>query len=275
MALAILGVAAAGACRVLLPTVRTVRRQARQVGLAQNLRAATSVLSAELRGLDARDSDIIAFAPTAITARMMRRFTVLCADGSVAPNGGTSLLVRDWSVTGLTEAFVVGDSVLLYRDGDLATRADDAWWRARVGAVGPEQCPDPDHPRPGYRLRLDHPAVEGGDAALGLPRGTPLRGFATVTYSSYRSTTDGDWYLGQLELPGTVQPLVGPLDGRDGLTFFYYDSTGAPTTEPTAVREIEIHVRGRTAVGSGGSFETDSVVARVTLRNNPLCPRCP
>jgi hypothetical protein len=282
VALALVGLAAAATCRVLLPTVRTVQRHARRISLAQNLRAAASILPAELRGLDARDSDIVALSATSITIRALRQVTVLCANADVDPGTPTSLLTRDWSLFGPTGAFALGDSILVYQDGDIATRADDTWWRARVTAVSPEECPDPDHPRLGHRLTLDHQWDAARDSAAPAPttiaRGAPVRGFATVTYALYRSPSDGEWYLGQQEVPGTPQPLVGPLSGRDGLTFFYYDSAGASTTEATAVREIEVRVRGRTPASApaGGSFyEIDSVVTRVALRNNSQCPRCP
>ncbi len=100
-------------------------------------------------------------------------------------------------------------------------------------------------------------------AGAGFTNGSPLRGFATVTYASYRSGADMQWYLGQQRAGSTVQPLLGPLAGPSGLTLTYFDRTGAPTTVPTAVAAVELRVRGRTTLA------TDSLVTRVALRNNP------
>ena len=282
VALVVLGLAAGAISGVLLTAGRTHRAASERVGLDQGLRAAATILPPELRELDAADSDITAMSPTSITVRAMRQLAFLCAGPDVGAGGPARLVVRQRPFFGARQSFTSGDSVLVYYEGDPALRSDDGWLRGEVTAVVNEDCPDPDQKRPGYRLTLGQrwsgwgaPAVPGS-----VTSGSPVRGFATVTYALYQSPADNQWYLGQRPAGGTIEPLAGPLTGPDGVTFRYRDSAGAVTTAPTAVREIEIHVRGRTArpvrAASSGmvAYLVDSVVTRVALRNNPRCGPC-
>jgi hypothetical protein len=275
----LLGVVCAGTYGILMTIQRTYRAQTQRIDLQQSLRAVVSILPAELRELDAADGDIGAMSSTSLTIRAMRQLGFLCATPEPSDDGQQSLIVRQRPFFGVTQSFTAGDSVLLYYEGDPATRNDDGWLRGEVAAVSNENCPDPDHSRPGYRvtLRLERTGGDESDLTGAITSGSPVRGFTTVTYASYRSPGDHQWYLGQ-ELAGqrgTVQPLVGPLIGPSGLTFGYFDGNGSPTTTPAAVREIEIRARGRTALpvrggrGAGMAYLTDSVVTRVALRNNP------
>jgi prepilin-type N-terminal cleavage/methylation domain-containing protein len=288
VALVVLALAAAGIYRALLTSQRTFRAATERVGLDQNLRAAATILPPELRELDAADSDITVMSATSLTIRAMRQLAFVCVDPEVGAGGGggggpVQLVVRQRPFFGPRQSFTSGDSVLVYYEGDPAARSDDGWLRGEVTAVGNEDCPDTDKRRPGYRLTLGQRWSSW--SALTDPgsitNGSPVRGFTTVTYALYQSPADNQWYLGQRPEGGTLEPLVGPLTGSNGVTFSYRDSSGAVTAAPTAVREIEIRVRGRTTrpvrVASSGvvAYVVDSVVTCVALRNNPRCSRCP
>jgi prepilin-type N-terminal cleavage/methylation domain-containing protein len=276
--LALLGIVTAGICRGLLTSQRTYLAQAQRVELQQNLRAAAAILPAEFRELDAADSDITAMSATSITMRRTEQLGFLCVAPDVRAEGEVTLSVRQRPLFGARSSFSAGDSVLLYVEGDPSTRSDDDWVRGQIIAASSRDCPDPDHARPGYELTLrlqppgdphPHPDVRGG-----VTKGSPLRGFATVTYALYSSPTDNQWYLGQRLAGATIQPLLGPLIGPSGLALSYFDSTSRPTDMLTAVAEVEIRVRGRTALpvratGGGSAYVVDSLVTRVALRNNP------
>lgn len=259
VSLALLGIVTAGLLRGLQTSQRAYLEQARRVDLQQNLRAAAAILPAVLRELDAADSDITAMSATSITLRAMEQLAFLCATPGPGGGGAVTLSVREHPFFGTRASFDAGDSVLLYHEGDPATRSDDTWVRGEVIAVTTRDCPDPDRPRPGNEvtLRLER---GGGD---GVTNGSPLRGFASVTYALYRSGADNQWYLGQQRAGSTIQPLLGPLLGPNGLALRYFDGTGAPTATRTAVAEVEVCVRGRTP------HAVDSLVTRVALRNNP------
>jgi prepilin-type N-terminal cleavage/methylation domain-containing protein len=271
--LALLGVVTAGICQVLMTSQRAYQAQAQRVDLQQNLRAAAAILPAEFRALDAADSDITAMSATSITMRRTQQLGFLCAAPQLRADGEVTLSVRQRPFFGVSRSFSAGDSVLLYYEGDLATRIDDDWVRGEVVAVSSRDCSDPDHARPGYELGLRLQWASGG-SETGVTNGSPLRGFTTVTYALYASPADKQWYVGQQLEDGTIQPLIGPLIGPSGLTLSYYDSTGTPTATPTAVAEVEIRVRGRTALPvhtrnlGGIAYVVDSLVTRVALRNN-------
>ncbi len=103
-----------------------------------------------------------------------------------------------------------------------------------------------------------------------------MRTYERVNYRLYeengqywlgtRSNVDGSW--------SSTSAVAGPLRPSNGVTFAYYDSTGAVTGTETLVAMIGITVRGRStqAINVPGrtrntQFE-DSLSVRVALRNN-------
>ena len=273
VSLGLLALVAAGLWRVLDTTRQAYLVQTQRVDLQRTLRESFAVLPAELRELDAADSDIAAMSETSIRIRASRQLAFLCAAPQRLDDGAVTLTVRREPFFGMSQSFSPGDSVLLYDEGDPATPRDDLWLRGEVLAVSNEDCPDADRPRPGYRVTLRFAWSDGAPDVRGVTTGAPLRGFASVAYALYRSPADTQWYIGQQVQDGTPQPLIGPLTGPAGVTFIYYDSAGAPTSSRAAVAEIEIRVRGRTArplrtaSARATGYESDSLVTRVALRN--------
>lgn len=275
VALALLTVVTGGLWRALDASRQAYFAQMQRVELLRTLRASAIILPAELRELDPRDSDITAMSPTSITMRATRQLAFVCDPPRVSEDGTVALTVRRRPFFGARRSFSVGDSALLFFEGDPATWGDDAWVRGEVVSAVGEDCPDADQPRPGYRLTLRLAQVAGSPAdTRGVTRGAPVRGFATVAYTLYRSPSDTEWYLGQQAQNATPQPLIGPLTGPTGVAFAYFDSAGASTTSVARVAEIEVRVRGRTALPipvsqSRSVYEIDSLVTRVSLRNRP------
>lgn len=265
VSLVLLGVVVAGLFRGLVTSQRAYLAQAQRAALQQNLRAAATILPAAFRELDAADSDITAMSATAITLRATQQVAFLCTAPEQLPGGIVTLRVREHPIYGTQHTFDSGDSVLLYYEGDPATPSDDAWLRGQVLGATNRDCPDPDRARAGFELtlRLAGTGDEAHIVSAGFTTGSPLRGFASVTYALYHSGADQQWYLGQQLAGSTIQPLVGPLLGPSGLTFNYFDTTGSATATPTAVAEIELRLRGRTV------DEVDSLNTRIALRNNP------
>jgi hypothetical protein len=65
-----------------------------------------------------------------------------------------------------------------------------------------------------------------------------------------------------------VRALVGPLTA-DGLAFSYFDVNGGLPALTTQIASIGITIRGRSVSQvSGAGFRQDSIITRVTLRNN-------
>ena len=74
----LLGIVSAAIYRVLVNNQRIYQAQTQRVDLQQNIRAATQVLPAELREMDAFDGDILAMGPDSIRLRAMRQFGIMC-----------------------------------------------------------------------------------------------------------------------------------------------------------------------------------------------------
>jgi hypothetical protein len=235
-----------------------------------------TILPAELRELSAREGDIQAMSATAITIRALRQLGVACAPPVLGgPVTGRVMLLHRGLFYG-EPLEVETDSLLVFYEGDAASRADDGWVRARpVGVSATGVCPD-SLASPAFTLVADLALPDGHmlNRANAIAVGAPLRGFQTLTYRSYRAA-DGDWYLGLQPREGSVQPLVGPLAGAHGFRLRYFNARLEPTGERDSVAAIEITVRGRTADrlheqgGPGLAHTVDSITTLVTLWNNP------
>ena len=270
VALVLFGAVTAGIYRVLVDNQRLYRAQTQRIDLQQNIRAAVTILPAEFRELDATNGDIKAMSATSITIRAMRQLGFICSPPILGGSlSGVPFTIRSSLFFGTRGFNTATDSVLIYYEGDPATRGDDSWVLGALTGVGTANCPDGE---PGQQLTTNLAlAASQPNQAGAVPGGAPVRGFETVTYLLYQSG-DGDWYLG-LRNDGGTQPLIGPVRDGGGLTFSYYDAAGAVTTVPAEVALIEIELVGQTAEpirqadGSLG-FKVDSIVTQVALRNN-------
>ena len=281
IALVLLGVVSAGIYKVLVSNQRIYLAQTQQIDLQQNIRAAASILPAEFRQIDAGEGDITAIGPDSIRTRAMRQLSFLCADPPLGGGvGQITLTVNQTPIYGTRTTFAVNDSLLIYYEGDPTTRNDDSWVRGQIKTVSTlaNGCAGPP-PGNAFVLALDPNWIAGSqlNAAGMITKGSPVLGFDKVMYRVYRSS-DGNWYLG-LQNPastGTIQPLIGPLIGSNGVTFGYFDANGAATTNPLLVARIDITLRARTASpirnpNGAIAYKVDSVVTSVALRNNPRC----
>lgn len=280
IALVLLGTIAVVTYRIVVAGQHVYRAQTQRIDLQQNIRAAAAVLPAELRVLNARDGDIVAMSSDSITIRAMRLFAVACDTPTLEGGAltGRTVVIRN-SLTFGSRMLAVGDSVLIYYEGARGNSTGDGWLRGRL-TLDPAsaRCARPEpvaQARPGMRLTVDlaSPDPPQQIRAGMIPVGAPVWGYELTTYKRYRSPSDGLWYLGQRVAGATLQPLVGPLAGASGLSFAYYDSTGAPTSTAADVAQIEVLLRGRTArsipMADGSEADAiDSLVIRVALRNN-------
>ncbi|MGH6691565.1 MAG: PilW family protein [Gammaproteobacteria bacterium] len=277
VALVILGVVSAALYRVLVSNQRIYQAQTQRIDLQQNIRAAVTILPAEFRELDAYDGDILAMGPNSITIRAFRVLGFICNAPNLPllPLVGQQIIVRNSLLFG-SRGFMAGsDSIMIYYEGDEGARADDAWTAPTLlTASGSQNCPDG---FAGTRLTLLTLNISPLPVPLvvnGLTRGSPVRAFEPVTYRLWQAPApDSRYYIGLATTSG-IQPLVGPILAN-GLSFAYYDSTGAVTVVPTRVSSIGITVRAQTVqpvqVSAGSTtraFAVDSITTRVALRNN-------
>lgn len=277
IALVILGIVSAALYRVLVNNQRVYQAQTQHIDLQQNIRAAVTILPADLREIDASDSDIVAMSATSITIRGMRYLGILCSPPALgAGTAGIQMTLREspfWGVRGINTAT---DSLFIYYEGNGSSRKDDDWALAAPTLVAHNfPCPDS---KPGISVTVNFRNLGTGpgqlvDTAGAIPNGAPVRGFETVTYQLY-NPRDTTWFIGMKSGNNNIQPLIGPVLSN-GLTFAYYDSTGAVTAVRTRVARIDFTVRGKTAqpirTAAGAATLTnavDSVSTSVALRNN-------
>ena len=283
IALVLLGLVSAAVYKVLVNNQRVYLAQTQTIDLQQNIRAGAAILPAEFRELDAADGDITGMGPDSIRMRAMRQLSFVCATPVLGGGiGQISLAIRPTQIYGNRQTFKQGDSILVYWEGDPTSRADDQWLPAQLQKdADPGFCADSNvATNPALLLTLQPQWINNAtlNRAGAIPRGAPVRGYDKVVYRPYQAA-DGNWYLGQRNPAqgGTMQPVLGPLTGANGVTFSYYDTAGAVTAVPTQVAQIEIVLRARTAspIRSGGTgvqtYKVDSLVTRVALRNNPRC----
>ena len=279
IAIVLLGIFSAGLYKVLLNNQRTFAAQTQRIDLQQNIRAAASILPAEFREMDAGDSDIVAMDSASITFRAMRQLGFICLAPVLGAAGNITFTVRQAPMYGNRQTFTAGDSLLIYYEGNPASRSDDQWVRGGVVSSANLNCPAPDN-KPGFQLVVTmRPWPASAPNVVGaITSGSPLRRFDVVKYYVAQSGTDNFWYLTQQVNGATGQPLVGPLSGATGLALTYYDSTGTTATaDRTMVALIGIKVRARTtqlirqANDAALAYKQDSITVQVAVRNNPRC----
>jgi prepilin-type N-terminal cleavage/methylation domain-containing protein len=229
-------------------------------------RQAIDLLSSELRGISTstrggapNNVDIYAMSDTSLTFRSQFGASVVC---SMDPTRTIiTLPPRTMAAQNALTSFLydarAGDSVFVFDQGAQQGTADDRWWRvalARDPGVGP--CPV----APAGFTASAAEAAQGieitltGALAPTTVIGAPIRFFRPASYSLYQPT-GGEWWLGYFSCPGNVctarQPVSGPyrpyagVGGANGLTFAYFDSTGAITADPRQVARIDIVARSQ------------------------------
>src|SRR5262245_8449970 len=217
VALSLFGVVGSVVLALLRRTEDTTRRQAQLIDVRQNLRIASSFLPIELRELDAADEDVLAMGPTALTIRAQRQLAFLCRSPQAGASPGEVILtIRDAPRAGLRDFNPVGDSILVFADGDPGTPDDDGWVAGSFGSLAPGLCFDGS---PGRRFTAGLRPISGRPTAWGLVSGSPVLGFEILSYRLYRASEDGRWYIGQ-QIAGDLQPVLGPVTS-DGLAFTY------------------------------------------------------
>src|SRR3989440_9186554 len=151
VALVLLAIVAGGIYQVLVTNQQTYLAQTQRIDLQQNLRAGVTILPADFRELDPADGDILVMTATQIQLRAMRQLSFLCTPPVLGGGLGTTvtMTVRQTPFYG-NRVFDNSDSVLVYYEGNQATRNDDTWLPAQLKTVtNPTACADG---TPGYGL---------------------------------------------------------------------------------------------------------------------------
>ncbi len=263
----VLGSTVLGAAgHLFLTTERFFRLQASALEVQEGLRAATHVLTAELRELDPSGGDIVALGADSISLRATRGLEFVCA-----PPDATAgrIAVRRSLSSGYRSVDPSRDRALVFRDGDPATDADDTWLDLGIASAGgATTCSDGGA---ATELRL----LGAGAALDSVWPGAPVRWYERVVYRLYADETGAGWLGVRSWSTGgwaAISPVAGPLRRAAGLQLSYYDAGGAETADATRVARIALVVRGQgsallQAEGGMQARRADSLVTAVFPRN--------
>ncbi len=226
------GLVVAGTLRALTAQKKFYARQARILDARHAMRAAATILSAELREVDAAGGDLYAFASDSVALRSTTGFAVVCG-----VNASSLSLIH---VSGEFVKQDIRDTALVFVE-NTQVEADDAWRAVPVDAVTISG--------PGCASGAPAERVLSTNGALaGIWVGAPVRLFRPYVYALFQHSGNR-WWLGRrlrsdLEFVPVAGPLAPPTD--NGLILTYMNSVGAATLTPAEIARIAISVRAPT-----------------------------
>ena len=267
---------------------RQARAQLERMALQDNVRVAALALSGELgsAGYDEITpeaaaalgvptelrSDLRSVQPGAVTYLAARGAGYVC--GTVpGPSAEILVLAAVWSAP---RAPRDTDSLLVLAESDPATAADDAWLHLGVLSAAAGSCPGGE---PALVIRAGVPGPLSPTVLSRVIPGAPVR-LTEVMQARYYVSGGKSWLgLRSVSTGEAITPVAGPLadstPGVRGLTLRYLTGGDAPTSDPTAVRAIEVALVGVTEGPVHGrdplrpSVDTFAITTRVALRNGP------
>jgi len=295
--LVLMGVFMAAMVKLLLRQQRFYNSTSQLIQTRSQIRQATFMLPADLRGLSRQAGDIAIMTDSSIEIRSVFGSSVVCIVNPAA-SWISTVPVRQASGASMTNwkiAPAVNDSVAVYDEGASISPTDDGWRLARITQVtlvtvhtATAGCPTTTRLTQAADLVASNPSYQftlsPAPVATTLS-GASVRFFRRVHYSLWKWATDGQWYLAyydcvpnRVPVCATPQPIAGPLrpyaapGTTSGLEFTYYDSTGAVTANRLLVARISVVARaqGQSTINLTGAAAIplrDSMRIEVGLRN--------
>jgi prepilin-type N-terminal cleavage/methylation domain-containing protein len=272
--------------RMLLHGQRLARAQTERMALQENVRVAALVLVGELGGIGSDEitpeaaaalgypaaarSDLLAIEPGAVTYLARRGAGRVCG---VAPGPPPEIIIAESSWESL-RAPRATDSLLVFAESDPATGSDDAWIHLGIVSVGAGSCPGG---QLGIAVGVAAPAALDPAALARVTPGSPAR-LAEVMQMRYYRSGGKSWFgMRSVSTGEAITPVAGPLADSTasvrGLTLVYRDATDALTSDPAAVRAVEIALVGVTDQPVHGRdprrplVDSFALRTRVALRN--------
>ena len=293
VATAVAGIAAAAMTGTIVRQQRFYSAASEILITRSQLRDGADVLASDIRGASVELFGLPVMTDTAVEMYTVIGTSVACS----APAGATIGLPPASLVSGNTLTSVpyqpdTGDIAIVF---SIPSEVIDSasWETYRIASFASRAlnvaCP----PFTGFTAAGD--AFAGASAfqlTLGttpssaVRKGAPIHFLRRARYSFYRSS-DGEWYLGYRRCTATspftcaaIQPVSGPYrpyraGSPPGLTFRYFDSSGAQLSAPAEsfrVARIDIVLRGESAnaialAGDSRRVWRDSILVTVSPRN--------
>jgi len=284
ISVALLAVVGTVVVNITLGQERLYQRLQAQTAARHELRSALALVPVDLRGIAPAAGDLEDFAEQFVEFRAPIGTGIICAHSAapaldLPPTHQRRNVLTTWSTPPRA-----GDTAWVFLEGPSDGAGDDRWDPRRIVEVTttsaacagtPFLDPVADAGRPGTRLTVDQPLPDTGLI------GAPVRITRSTRYGLERQPS-GRWYLSRREYAdGSWQasaavsgPFAAPVrNGVAGVRFAYFDSIGAPITDPALahrVARIDLAIAtdatGR-GLSSGAPIPTDSIAFRMALRN--------
>jgi prepilin-type N-terminal cleavage/methylation domain-containing protein len=272
--------------RLLLHGQRLARAQAERMALHDNVRVAAQVLAGELGAIGYDEvtpeasaalgypaelrSDLLALGPGAATYLAGRGSGYVCG---IAAGPPAEVVVAESSWQSLRPPRPT-DSLLVFAESDVATASDDAWIHLGVVSAGGGSCPGG---QAAVVIRVALPAPLDPGALARVTPGSPVRLAEVMQVRYYRSGGKSWFGMRSVSTGEAITPVAGSLAdstaGVRGLTLAYRDAADSPTSDPAAVRAVEISLLGVTDRPIHGRdlrrplVDSFALSTRVALRN--------
>ncbi|HEX2218762.1 MAG TPA: prepilin-type N-terminal cleavage/methylation domain-containing protein [Gemmatimonadales bacterium] len=265
---------------------RVARAQLERAAMQDNVRVAALVLAGELGpvgydqitpeaaaalGVPAElRSDLRAIQPGAVTYLSARGAGHVCA---ATPGLPAEILVAHGSWRS-QRAPRSTDSLLVFVESDPTTAADDAWIHLGVLSSGTSSCPTGEA---AFATQVEVPAPLASEVLGRITSGSPVL-LMEVMQARYYASGGKSWLgLRSVSTGEAITPVAGPLAdsaaGVRGFTLRYLDAADAPTSDPAAVRGLEVALVGVTDQPIYGRdsrralVDSFALTTRVALRN--------
>jgi prepilin-type N-terminal cleavage/methylation domain-containing protein len=287
IALSMMAVVGIVASRLMLGQQRFYQRTNEQLGLRRELRAAMSLVPADLRNISSSGGDLRTFTENSVTFRAVTGVAIVCARTANSVDVPPLAMARN-TLTAWYSAPEIGDTIWAFNDSLSRGAEDDVWTPLRITGIATStaHCPGSPYTDPvldASKLRWRFtvtPTVPDSVIA-----GAAIRFTRSTRYAlEQQGGSAGRWYLSRAEYrAGAWQPAAvvsGPYapptsNATSGIRFAMFDSTGAAVASPAnshRVSRIDVRLRA-TGLNSSGSFgvngteNTDSLLFRIALRN--------
>jgi hypothetical protein len=249
-----------GVVQMMIVQGRGYRKQREVIDIRETAREAAALLAWDLRQSVVGGSPMAAMGLGVVALRSPRGLGTICAKHPLLARYGL------WKTGGNIVAGI-DDSALVYQIGR------DKWTALKITAVGTpaamgvSTCAWPGARPPDVVVEV---AVGTKTDTSYIKVGAPFRSFRRVEYAEYQ--LNNRWWLGRRVGAATsYEQLTGPLiSPASGLTFAYYDTLGAVTTNPSAVGSVAFTLRTEsfknTHVGATYVYQRDSLATKVSLR---------
>ncbi len=262
LALALAGMVGAAGAKVVLNSLAALEWQAQRLATNRELRAASSILSNEIRGsLGSAGGGLLVIDSNSVIARLSRGFGVSCY-------AGTTGVVLDSSRLGFRLPQPGRDSLMMFVEGaDTASGHDDRWEVFPLLGVSAGNCPDGS-----AGLALASPIGLLADS-LDYPGYVGV--FTSAQFRRYQSL--GRYWLGLKDYSAT-DPVAGPLTAPTGRLFQGLDQGGSALPDGIPASHLASHLTLMSLGTARYTFKTprrhyrDSLISFVIPRSGSIYP---